>query len=112
MGLCYLANLVSDISQQRELELADASLVARRVGPGQVNKLAVHAAAHEIALPGRTSDDWSAAGAGGREEFSQSSELIGNVVERRNLSWAHEGEVQGVEKQDDVSVVKKRVKRR
>jgi hypothetical protein len=46
----HLADRVSDVSQQRELELADAALVARRIGPRQVHELAVHAAAHQVAV--------------------------------------------------------------
>jgi hypothetical protein len=50
MRECHLANRVPDISQQRELELADAALVARCVGPRQVHELAVNAAAHQVAV--------------------------------------------------------------
>ncbi len=39
-----------DVSQQRELELVDAALLGRRVGPRQVHELAVHAAAHQVAV--------------------------------------------------------------
>ncbi len=46
-----LAYAVLHVSQQWELEAADAALVARRFSPGQVHILAVDTAANEVTVP-------------------------------------------------------------
>ena len=46
-----------DVGKQRKLEPADSTLVTRRIGPCQVHKLAVNAAANKVAFPGGASTD-------------------------------------------------------
>ena len=73
---------VGEIGEQRNVQLAEPSLLPGRVHPGQVSEVRVHRAGHNLG--------------------PDLAELRHPVVEGENLGGTDEREVQGVEEEDQV----------
>ena len=77
-----LGDGVREVGEERDVEPAEAALLARRVHPRQMREVRVHRAGDHL----------------GTERL----ELCGPVVEGENLGGADEGEVQRVEEEHEV----------
>ncbi len=77
-----LGDLMREIGQQRNVDVAETALLAWRIHPGQVGELAVGADADHLGI--------------------EVLELGGTVAERNDLGGTHECKVERVEQQDEV----------
>jgi len=75
-------DLVREVGEQGDVQPAQASLCSGSVHPGQVGEVRVHATGHNL--------------------DSKLPELLDSVVEGQDLGGADEGEIKGVEEEDEV----------
>lgn len=73
---------MGEIRKQRNVEPTKAALGSRSVHPGKMSEVRVHAASNNLGVQG--------------------SKLFDPVIEGQNLSWAHEGKVQGVKEEHQI----------